>query len=105
MTLQLDKDKIIHLYTVEKMSVMQISGYVAAAPPTILKRLRKWGVPIRGAHEIRGRHDIDAAIDKIISLYVDAEQSLETIANLYKTTAPTVRTRLKRAVYPNAPSA
>ena len=97
MTLQLDIDKIIHLYTVEKMSVMKISGYVEASPTTILVRLRKWGVPIRAVHEIKGRHDIDADIDKIISLYVDAEQSLMKIANLYKTTAPTVRNRLKRA--------
>ena len=94
MTLHLDKAKIIHLYTVEKQSAAQIAVEVGASPPCILKRLKKWNIPIRSASEGKIRRDLDDAIDDIVSRYSEDKQTLNEIANIYKVTAPAIRKRL-----------
>ena len=94
MTLHLDKSKIIHLYTVEKQSAAQIAVEVDASPPCILKRLKKWNIPIRPASKGKIRRDLDDAIDDIVSRYSEDKQTLNEIANIYKVTAPAIRKRL-----------
>ena len=97
MTLHLDKSKIIHLYTVEKKSAAQIAVEVGASPPCILKRLKKWNIPVRPASKGNIRRDLDDAIDDIVSRYSEDKQTLNEIANIYKVTAPAIRNRLVNA--------
>jgi len=83
-----NKEKIIHMYTIENKNATEISKTYKTTCGTINKYLKKWNIEMKTQSELQTGCKTDKLKDEIIDMYLNKKMSLRNIGlklNLSKT--------------------
>jgi transposase len=90
-----ERERIIHQYTIEGMSMYELAEEYGVALNTIRNRLDEWDIEVDSRPH---RYDwLDECVKEIVERYVYHEESLKTIADHYGTTTSPIRKRIREA--------